>query len=201
MQLGVIYFWYWCSVYLFNHIQVLRVHAIPTSAPQSLFTSSATRGSIVFMSWAFLGFLLGFLGPIFAQFMLSWAGTVGSRVHYPREYIRKFAKFGVPCCIVLGFVSAAAATCLILLSMYGIQYAPIPSGFSEGTTTFTDSIRVVFWIAIVFSAFTVLILLGLISVLIGSNIFDLGALKEAFLFGVTPKGVECFSLINNWSLT
>ena len=164
MHLGVRCFWYWCRVYLLNHIQVLRVYPIPTSGPQSVSTSSATRGSIVYMSWAFLFFLFGFLAPSFAQVMLTWAVSIGPRVGYPRNQVKNFATFGIPCCICIGAVSLAAATFLILLSMYGIQYAPIPSGFPG--TIFTNSIQVVFWIAIGFSSYGVIVL-TLILMLIG----------------------------------
>src|SRR6266576_2335156 len=125
-----------------------------------LFTSSATRGSVVFMCWAFISFLGGFVTPTFAQVMLNLAATIGSNVKYPREEFRKAAEFLVPFTVWNGIMCATAGLYLIILSLYGIQYSPIPSGFSPRTVmVFTNEARIASWVAISATSLGALVLL------------------------------------------
>lgn len=160
--------WYWCRVYLFNHFQVFHVYSIPTSGPQFTFTS-ATRGSIVFMSWAFIIFLVTFLAFTLTQIMLSWLASAPDEIDYPERLFELFSRPLLSLCIVIGSLFTIAGAILLLLSLYGIQYAPIASGASTAVS-FTKYVRIAFWLTASFFASGCLFLFTLHSVLILYNL-------------------------------
>lgn len=175
-------FRYWCGVYLYNHFQVFRIYTVPTAGAQFLFTSSATRGSIALMSWAFIFFLAGFLIPTLAQVLFSWTATMspGIRFRYPQRIFNKLGEF-LGIAILGGVLSTVAAIFLILLSLYGIRYSPIISGAAPGTF-FTNSVWVACLVALSITSFYALLFI-LYVVLFLCNIRYSKTLRAMFLGG------------------
>ena len=184
MHVDVRGFWYWCGVYLLDHFQVFRIYTVATSGAQFHFTSSAARGSIALMSWAFIFFLAGFLIPTLAQVLFTWTATMpppGIRYRYPQRIFKKLGEF-LGIAILGGILSTVAAIFLILLSLYGIRYSPIISGASPGTF-FTNSVWVACLVALSITSFYALLFV-LYVVLFLCNIRHSRTLRAMFLGGV-----------------
>ena len=198
MHVDVRDFWYWCSFYLHNHFQVFRVYTVPTSRAQFLFASSATRGPIVFMSWGFIFFLAGFLIPSVIQFSLIWGAKLPPRIK-PPKVLKGWGGTAVSIAVLGGLSCMIAAVFLTILSMYEVQYSPIPSGISAGTPLlFTNSVRIAFWVVTASACFDCGLVLTLFAVTTWNNIGDWPALKAMYLIS-PPSDDDCryFSLINN----
>ena len=180
MHVDVRDFWCWCGDYLLNHFQVFRVYTVPTSGAQFLFTSSATRGSIVFMSWAFIFFLAGFLVPSIIQVAFSWGAKMPRAIKHPKIF-KKLGEFLVSFAVFFGLFCMAAAVWLTLLSMYEVQYTPIPSGFSTDTPVlFTNSVRISFWVVVACASFECGLVVTLLVVFTLYNVRNPTILKQCF---------------------
>ena len=162
--------WCWCGDYLHNHFQVFRVqYTISTFRSQFLFTSSATRGSVGLMSWAFTFFLMGFTLPTGTQIALSWAATIMPPDTKFPLILLKLWEFNAAITIVWGVVCTVSAMFLLLVSLYGIQYSPVTSGVSSTLRLFTNSPRNAFLLAVALISFGCLHIVGLNLVLIWCN--------------------------------
>ena len=191
--------WYWCGVHLHNHFQVFRVYAIPTSEPQFLLSSSASRGSIGYMTWALMAFLFGFLLLTFVQVGLSWLANMPRTTNYPRFFdnlVGWLLFFGM----AAGMFLTATGTILSILCLYGIQYGPDVSGATTDASR-THAVRAGFWAAIGVMCAAALYLIILHGVFFLWNCTKWRRLSAIYWGGFYEDDGTCFSLISNLSLT
>ena len=86
------------------------------------------------------------------------------------------------------------ATILILLSLYGIQYSPDPSGFSAGTT-FTNSVRLASLIGIASASFGILLPVLAAVIDLSDDREQWGLLRDIYRFAIRPTAAnvcQCF---------
>ena len=165
--------WCRCGDYLHNYFQVFRVqYAISTSGTQFIFTSSAVRGSVGLMSWAFTFFLMGFTLPTGSQMALSWAAAImPPNTKFPSRLLTFWA-FNAAATIVWGVLCTVFAIFFLLASLYEIQYSPVASGESSALLIFTNSPKYAFWLAVSCISIGCLHIVGLNLVLICCNSWE-----------------------------
>ena len=150
------------------------------------------------MSWGFIFFLAGFLVPSIVQVFFIWLVKLPHTIKYPKAF-EKWGGTLVSLGLFGGLSCLIAAVFLTLLSMYEVQYSPIPSGISAGTPLiFTNSVRIAFWVVTACACFDCGLVLTLFAVATLYNIGDSTILKEMYFFS-PPSGDDCqyLSLINN----
>jgi hypothetical protein len=203
VHVGDINQWCRCGHYIHNHFQVaFNFYAVHTRISQFPFKSSATRGSIGLMSWAFVLFMMGLALPMGSQILLSWAALMPPATKFPAVMLKSW-RFVVSVSILCGTFGTVSAVFLLLISLYQIQYSPVASGEST-TIEFTTAPRDAFWLAIACVSIGCLHLIKVHLLFIRDNTWEnLGAIylvsrrRAEHSTGVELCG--CFSLINNLS--